>query len=70
MRALLYVLPYSPGFNPIEEALSKIDGLLRKTEARGRVALVEVVLEGKVHPTSVMSCEGIKSPNRYNDCRR
>ena len=46
MRALLYLLPYSPGFDPIEEAFSKIDGLLRKTEARGRVALAEAI--GKV----------------------
>jgi hypothetical protein len=61
VRALLYLRPYSPGYNPIEEAFSKIEGLLRKAEARGRVALVEVVLEGKVHPTSVMSREGIKS---------
>ena len=33
-------LPYSPDFNPIEEALAKIKGLLlRKAEARSRVRL-------------------------------
>jgi transposase len=29
---LLYLPPYSPGFNPIEEAFSKIKGILRKAE--------------------------------------
>src|SRR3712207_4018817 len=40
---LLYLPPYSPDFNPIEEAFSKIEGLLRKTEARSREALVEAL---------------------------
>ncbi len=31
---------YSPDFNPIEEAFSKIKGILRKAEARTREALV------------------------------
>ncbi len=30
---LLYLPPYSPDFNPIEEAFSKIKGLLRKAQA-------------------------------------
>ena len=38
---LLYLLPYSPDFNPIEEGFSKIKGFLRKAEARTREALVE-----------------------------
>jgi transposase len=38
---LLYLPPYSPDFNPIEEAFSKVKGLLRKAEARSRKALVE-----------------------------
>ena len=29
---LLYLPPYSPDFSPIEEAFSKVKGLLRKTE--------------------------------------
>src|SRR3712207_5662956 len=29
---LLYLPPYSPDFNPMEESFSKIKGLLRKTE--------------------------------------
>jgi transposase len=38
---LIYLLLYSPDFNPIEEAFAKIKGLLRKAEARTREALVE-----------------------------
>jgi transposase len=40
---LLYLPPYSPDFNPIEEAFAKIKGLLRKTEARTRETLVEAM---------------------------
>ena len=40
---LVYLPPYSPDFNPIEEAFSKIKRLLRKVEARTREALVEAV---------------------------
>ena len=40
---LLYLPPYSPDFNPIEEAFAKIKGVLRKAEARTREALVEAM---------------------------
>ena len=40
---LLFLPPYSPDLNPIEEAFSKIKGLLRKAEARTREALVEAM---------------------------
>ena len=40
---LVYLPPYSPDFNPIEEAFSKIKGILRKAEARTREALVEAM---------------------------
>jgi len=40
---LLYLPPYSPDLNPIEEAFSKIKGILRKAEARSREALVEAM---------------------------
>src|SRR5215211_1294480 len=33
---VLFLPPYSPDLNPIEEAFSKIKGLLRKAEARTR----------------------------------
>jgi transposase len=41
---LLYLPPYSsPDFDPIEEAFSKVECLLRKAEARSREALVEAI---------------------------
>jgi transposase len=40
---LLYLPSYSPDFNPIEEAFSKIKGLIRKVEARSREALLEAI---------------------------
>ena len=40
---LLYLPPYSPDFNPIEQAFSKIKGLLRRAEARTREALIEAM---------------------------
>ena len=40
---LLYLPPYSPDLNPIEEAFSKIKGILRKAEARTREVLVEAL---------------------------
>jgi transposase len=42
---VLYLPPYSPDFNPIEEAFSKIKNLLRKAGARVREALVEAIGE-------------------------
>jgi len=40
---ILYLPSYSPDFNPIEEAFSKIKGFLRKVEARSREALLEAI---------------------------
>jgi transposase len=40
---LLYLPPYSPDLNPIEEAFSKVKGLLREAEVRTREALVETI---------------------------
>jgi transposase len=40
---LIYLPPYSPDLNPIEEAFSKIKNLLRKAEARSREALLEAI---------------------------
>ena len=41
--SLLYLPPYSPNFNSIEEAFSKIKGMLRLAEARTQEALVEAM---------------------------
>ena len=40
---LLYLPPYSPDFNPIEEAFAKLKTLLRKAGARTREALIEAI---------------------------
>jgi transposase len=40
---LVYLPPYSPDLNPIEQAFSKVKGLLRRSEARTREALVEAM---------------------------
>jgi transposase len=42
---LIYLPAYSPDFNPIEEAFSKIKGKLRQAGARTKDALVEVLGE-------------------------
>ncbi len=40
---LLYLPPYSPDLNPIEEAFAKIKALLRNAGARTREALIEAM---------------------------
>ena len=40
---LLYLPPYSPDLNPIEEAFAKVKALLRQAGARTREALVEAI---------------------------
>jgi transposase len=40
---LVYLPAYSPDFSPIEEAFSKIKGILRKLGARSREALIEAL---------------------------
>lgn len=40
---LMYLPPYSPDLNPIEEAFSKVKGILRKAQARSRETLVAAI---------------------------
>lgn len=40
---LLYLPAYSPDFNPIEEAFSKVKNLLRRAGARSRQALIDAM---------------------------
>jgi transposase len=40
---LMYLPPNSPDFNPIEEAFSKIKGLMRKAEARSPEDLLQAI---------------------------
>lgn len=42
---LLYLPSYSPEYNPIEEAFSKIKEILRRACARTREALIEALVE-------------------------
>jgi transposase len=42
---ILYLPPYSPDLNPIEEAFSKLKALLRRAGARTREALIETMGE-------------------------
>ena len=43
---LLYLSPYSPDFNPIENLWSKLKGHLRAVEARASEALHEAIAHG------------------------
>ena len=61
---LLYLPPYSPDFNPIEKAFSKIKGLLRKAQARSREALVEV-LGRAISAVSAMDAQGFFKHSGY-----
>jgi DDE superfamily endonuclease len=40
---LLYLPLYSPDLNPIEQAFSKVKGILRRAESRTREALIEAM---------------------------
>jgi transposase len=40
---VLYLPPYSPDFNPIEQAFSKVKGILRRAEVRTRESLIEAM---------------------------
>ena len=40
---LLYLPPYSPDLNPIEEAFANLNELLRRVSARTRQALIEAM---------------------------
>ena len=41
--SVIFLPAYSPDFNPIEEAFSKIKAILKKEAARGREALIEAI---------------------------
>ena len=42
-REVLYLPPYSPDLNPIEQAFSKVKALVRRVEARTRAILIEAI---------------------------
>jgi transposase len=61
---LLYLPPYSPDLNPIEEAFSKVKGLLRRVGARTREALLEALgtALGAVSPSRTGSARTVPTP--------
>jgi transposase len=54
---LLYLPPYSPDFNPIEQAFSKVKGLIRRAEARTRESLIEA-LGGALEAVTARDIQG------------
>ena len=54
---LIYLPSYSPDFNPIEEAFSKIKGLIRKAEARTREGTREALVEAIASALSAVTTE-------------
>jgi transposase len=71
---LIYLPPYSPDLNPIEEALSKVKHILRKSCARTKENLIEAMgwpLEAVTVPET---CEGSSltavTVHRRSNCER
>jgi transposase len=61
---LLYLPPYSPDLNPIEEAFSKVKGFLRKARARTREALIEA-MGGALAAVSASDARGFFGHSGY-----
>jgi transposase len=62
---VLYLPAYSPDFNPIEEAFSKIKGALRKAQARTREALIEA-LGLAISTVTAMDAQGFFEHGGYH----
>ena len=61
---LLYLPPYSPDLNPIEEAFSKVKGILRKAQARTYNALIEAMGQA-LAAVSPSDARGFFEPGLY-----
>ncbi len=61
---LLYLPPYSPDFNPIEQAFSKLKALLRKAAARTKEALWQAITEA-LDAFSPQDCVGFFKNSGY-----
>jgi transposase len=65
---LIYLPSYSPDLNPIEEALSKIKHLLRKSCARTKEALIEAIARALAAVSAqdvrgfFLNCGGYRAP--------
>jgi transposase len=55
---LIYLPPYSPDFNPIEEAFSKVKHILRKIGAHGKDTLIEAMGRALWEPCVQKTCGG------------
>jgi transposase len=55
--SLLYLPPYSPDLNPIEQLFAKIKALLRKAQARTLDALIEAVAD------AIRQCQSTECAN-------
>jgi transposase len=66
---LVYLPPYSPDFNPIENMWSKVKVSLRKTAARTVDALVDAVAEA-LHAITLEDCDGYFEHCGYGDTSR
>ncbi|HSA67040.1 MAG TPA: IS630 family transposase [Methyloceanibacter sp.] len=61
---LLYLPPYSPDFNPIEQAFAKLKALLRKAAARTLDALVAAIAEA-LDASTVDECKNYPTNSGY-----
>ena len=62
---LVYLPPYSPDLNPIEEAFSKVKGISRRAEARTREALIEA-MGGALSAVSARGARGYFAHRGYD----
>jgi len=63
---LVYLPPYSPDFNPIENMWSKVKAFLRETAARTFDAVVDGVKDA-LHAITLADCEGYFEHCGYGD---
>ena len=61
----LYLPPYSPDLNPIEEAFAKLKALIRKARSRTREALLEA-MGGALNAVSANDARGLFEHRGYH----
>ena len=61
---LLFLPPYSPDFNPIEQAFAKLKALLRKAAARTLTALEDAIAQA-LHALTPVECANYFSNSGY-----
>ncbi len=63
--SLLYLPPYSPDLNPIEQAFAKLKGRLRRAEARSFDAVADAIGTAYLAVTA-QDCRGFYRDAGYN----